>query len=74
MTMRELAETMLREARAQVGLAERMVALLHADETTAAAPSSDGRPCLHPPERRLEAARMGRPGGWVCGDCGHEGG
>lgn len=31
-----------------------------------------GGPCAHPPERRLEAARMGAPQGWVC-ECGHEG-
>ena len=30
-------------------------------------------PCVHPPERRTEAARMGAPGAWVCA-CGVEGG
>jgi len=37
-------------------------------------PESGGGPCRHPEGSRIEAPRMGAPGGWKCGVCGHEGG
>jgi len=66
-TLREQVQAMRDQARGIVAVADRLLGQL--PDPHASAPEG---PCSHPPERRLEAARMGAPRGWVC-ECGHEG-
>ena len=64
---KEQVEAMRKDAQRVVEGCDR---LLRALSSHAGVPT-DGA-CTHPPERRLEAARMGAPHAWVC-LCGQDG-
>lgn len=49
-------------------------AILGAIEERVEPALGSGTECQHPPEARVEAARMGHPAGWHCTACGAEGG
>mgnify|MGYP001613201822 CR=1 FL=1 len=71
--LRSQLEAIRASALAQVAMAETILGVLAAEES-AVRTASTGSMCAHPTEHHLDAARMGAPGAWVCGDCGHEGG
>ena len=79
MTLRAQLEAIRAGGVAQAAMASAILAALPPDaspEPVRVLSSSDVERslgmCSHAPDRRLDAARMGAPTAWVCGDCGHK--
>ncbi len=66
-------EAIRASALAQVAMADALLAALSTEASAATLTGIAGGAlgvCRHPAEGRLDAARMGAPRAWVCGDCG----
>jgi hypothetical protein len=71
--LRAQLEAIRATALAQAAMADALLAATAPSPMPTETPA-ESKVCMHPPERRIVAARMGHLAAWVCGDCGHEGG
>lgn len=78
MTLRAQLEAIRTGGLAQAAMASAILAALPPDvspEPVRVSPSAVERSsgtCPHVLDHRLDAARMGAPTAWVCGDCGYK--